>query len=96
VSDVLAQYNIRTIGMSWYSPEAWQQLRAMPAAKIQMTYFEFVRNVSASLLTSRHEAFGLRRFPLKSVRCSNGATGRVVFWNVAGPAPKRARPAKKT
>ena len=32
-----------TIGVAWYSPETWQQLAAIPEARIQKTYADFVR-----------------------------------------------------
>jgi hypothetical protein len=30
------------LGMAWYSPEAWEQLAAMPEARIEMGYQDFV------------------------------------------------------
>jgi hypothetical protein len=30
-------------GIAWYSPEAWQQLVAMPEARIENSYSDFVR-----------------------------------------------------
>jgi hypothetical protein len=32
-----------TLGVAWYSPEAWAQLAAMPEARIEKTYADFVR-----------------------------------------------------
>ena len=37
MSDVLAKYGIRTIGMGWYSPEAWRELQAIPEAGVKLT-----------------------------------------------------------
>jgi hypothetical protein len=31
------------VGIAWYSPETWQELQAIPEAKIEMSYSEFVR-----------------------------------------------------
>jgi hypothetical protein len=31
------------IGVAWYSPETWRELCALPEAKIDKTYSEFVR-----------------------------------------------------
>ena len=32
-----------TVGVAWYTPEAWAQLAAMPEARIEKTYADFVR-----------------------------------------------------
>jgi hypothetical protein len=31
-----------SIGVAWYTPEAWQQLAAMPEARIEKSYQDFV------------------------------------------------------
>jgi hypothetical protein len=31
------------IGMAWYTPEAWKQLAAMPEARIEKSYQDFVQ-----------------------------------------------------
>jgi hypothetical protein len=33
-----------SIGVAWYTPEAWQQLAAMPEARIEKSYQDFVRS----------------------------------------------------
>jgi hypothetical protein len=33
-----------SIGVAWYTPEAWQQLAAMPEARIEKGYQDFVRS----------------------------------------------------
>jgi hypothetical protein len=32
------------IAMAWYSPATWAQLKAIPEARIEISYDEFVRN----------------------------------------------------
>ena len=31
------------LGVAWYTPEAWVQLEAMPEARIEKSYADFVR-----------------------------------------------------
>jgi hypothetical protein len=33
-----------SIGVTWYTPEAWQRLAAMPEARIEKSYQDFVRS----------------------------------------------------
>jgi len=33
-----------SIGLAWYTPEAWEQLAAMPEARIEKSYQDFVRS----------------------------------------------------
>jgi hypothetical protein len=33
------------VAISWYSPEAWRELEAIPEAKIKMSYKKFVHKV---------------------------------------------------
>jgi hypothetical protein len=33
-----------SVGVAWYTPEAWQQLTAMPEARIEKSYQDFVRS----------------------------------------------------
>ena len=55
---ILDKYGIRAIGMSWYTPEAWQELRAMPKAKIEMSYSQFTRKCER--LIAGFEARGIK------------------------------------
>lgn len=36
-------YPCSAVGVSWYSPEQWKLLAAMPEAKIEKSYQDFVR-----------------------------------------------------
>ena len=44
--------------MAWYSPETWRELRAVPEAKIEMSYPQFVRKVER--MVAGFEAEGIR------------------------------------
>ena len=48
-----AQYNIDTIGVAFYSLETWQCLAAMPEARIEKSYQDFVRSFDAGTQLSR-------------------------------------------
>ena len=37
-------YNVRIVGVSWYSEETWRELAAIPEATIKKTYPQYVRN----------------------------------------------------
>jgi hypothetical protein len=39
----LEGYDVRDVGVAWYTPETWRELRAHPGAKIEKTYSEYVR-----------------------------------------------------
>jgi hypothetical protein len=35
------------LGMAWYTPEAWARLKAIPEARVDMSYRAYVRNYDA-------------------------------------------------
>jgi hypothetical protein len=39
-----ASLNEAVIGMAWYSSAAWAQLKAIPEARVEMSYLGFLRN----------------------------------------------------
>lgn len=54
------------LGMAWYTPAAWEQLAAMPEAKIEKNYQDFVRDFEAYV--RRFEAQGV---PVQKVTIGN-------------------------
>jgi hypothetical protein len=46
------------LGMAWYTPTTWRELRAIPEAKIEMSYSQFVRKVERMI--SEFTAQGIR------------------------------------
>ena len=46
------------IGIAWYTPEAWAQLAAMPEARIEKSYKDFVRTFER--IAREYTAMGLR------------------------------------
>lgn len=46
------------MGVAWYSPEAWQQLAALPEARIQKSYDDFIRTFNN--LTRDYTARGVQ------------------------------------
>jgi hypothetical protein len=46
------------MGMAWYTPATWRKLQAIPEAKIEMTYPQFVRK--AECMIAGFEARGVR------------------------------------
>jgi hypothetical protein len=42
--DLLDKYAARTVGLSWYSAETWKRLEAIPEARIEKSYQDFVRS----------------------------------------------------
>lgn len=49
---------IKTMGIAWYSPETWQELSALPEAKIEKSYSDFLHTFER--LVDRFTAQGLR------------------------------------
>jgi hypothetical protein len=47
ISSMVQKYNIAVMRVAWYTPEAWDRLAAIPEAKIEKTYREFVRSTEA-------------------------------------------------
>lgn len=75
MSAVLDKYNIRTVGMAWYTSEAWQELRAMPAAEIDMTYPEFVRKCECHIDVVKEFADLAKSYRINSVHGDDFARG---------------------
>jgi hypothetical protein len=47
--------NDESVGVAWYSPEAWEQLAAMPEARIEKGYQDFAHSfeLAAQVLAAR-------------------------------------------
>jgi hypothetical protein len=60
------------LGMAWYSPEAWAQLAAIPEARIEKSYAEFVRGFE--VLSREFAAKGVRVEPVSV------DVGRMTEW----------------
>jgi hypothetical protein len=54
----LQGYDVRDMGVAWYTPEAWRKLCAHPEAKIQKTYSEYLR--SYDRVIAGYAAHGIR------------------------------------
>ena len=51
-------YPVSVMGVAWYTPEAWAQLAAMPEARIEKSYRDFVRTFER--IAREYTARGLR------------------------------------
>lgn len=60
------------IGMSWYSKETWQELQAIPEAKIEMTYPQFVSKVERQIAAMRAQGYAVEKVPIN--------IGQMVAW----------------
>jgi hypothetical protein len=60
VSDTvdLCGYPVSAMGVAWYTPEMWAQLAAMPEARIEKSYRDFVRTFERTV--REYTAMGLR------------------------------------
>ena len=82
--------------MAWYTPATWRELRAIPEAKIEMSYPQFVRKVERMI--AGFEARGLRvvKVPINVTQmvewCHRhgyeaDTTGRAAFWQRTDDRP---------
>ena len=64
--------NETVLGMAWYTPEAWAQLKAIPEARIEMSYRAYVRN---------YEAYA-RRFAAEGIKVERVAVNvdQMLAW----------------
>ena len=60
------------IGMSWYTQETWQELAAIPEAKIEMTYPQFVSKVERQIAAMRAKGFAVEKVLVD--------VGQMVAW----------------
>jgi hypothetical protein len=51
-------YPVSAMGVAWYTPEAWAQLAAMPEARIEKSYQNFVHTFERAV--REYTAMGLR------------------------------------
>jgi hypothetical protein len=42
MQDLLDKYKIKTVGLGWYDAETWKRLAAIPEARIEKSYQDFV------------------------------------------------------
>ena len=49
------------IGMAWFTPETWRQLRAHPEAKIEDAYSEYVRRYERAIAAFTARGFRVVR-----------------------------------
>jgi hypothetical protein len=45
---MMVEQIIKGMGMSWYSPESWQRLEAIPEAQIEKSYSDFVQDFNTA------------------------------------------------
>ena len=52
------------IGVAWFTPETWRELRAHPEAKIEDTYSEYVRRYERALAAFTAQGFRVVKVPI--------------------------------
>lgn len=52
---------MNAVGMAWYSPAAWAQLEAMPEARIEKTYGEFISAFKRAARGFEAQGIGVER-----------------------------------
>jgi hypothetical protein len=52
------------IGMGWYTPATWRELRAIPEAKIEMTYSALMRKCERSIAEFRAQGVQVVKIPI--------------------------------
>ena len=79
------------LGMAWYTPEAWARLKAIPEARIEMSYRAYVRNYEAYVRRFVAEGIKVERVAVNVDQMlawchRNGyevdSTGRAIFGSV--------------
>lgn len=60
------------MAMAWYSPEAWLELAAIPEAKIDMTYDEYLRNCHSYIERFKKHNISVDLIPVN--------VGQMVEW----------------
>jgi hypothetical protein len=76
------------VGMAWYTLSTWRELRAIPEAKIEISYPQFVRKVARLIAGYEAQGFRVVKTPINVAQMvewchRNGyevdTTGRTVF-----------------
>jgi hypothetical protein len=62
----------RIVGMAHYTPEAWRELRALPEAKIEMSYPQFMRKCERLIAGFEASGFQVEKVPID--------VGQMVAW----------------
>jgi hypothetical protein len=52
------------LAMGWYTPATWRELRAIPEAKITMSYSQFARKVERMTADYRTQGINVVKFPI--------------------------------
>jgi hypothetical protein len=60
----LEGYDVRDIGVAWYTLETWRELRALPEAKIEKTYSEYVRGCERVIAGYTAQGFRVVKLPI--------------------------------
>jgi hypothetical protein len=60
----LEGYDVRDIGVAWYTLETWRELRAHPEAKIEKTYSEYVRGCERVIAGYTAQGFRVVKLPI--------------------------------
>jgi hypothetical protein len=60
----LEGYDVREIGLAWYSPSTWRELCTHPEARIEKSYSEFVRTYERMSAGYAREGFQIVKLPI--------------------------------
>jgi hypothetical protein len=60
----LEGYDVRDVGVAWYTPETWRDLRARPEAKIEKTYPEYIRSYERAVAGYTAQGFRVVKLPI--------------------------------
>ena len=60
----LEGYDVRVIGISWYTPQTWRELCAHPEAEIEKTYSEYVHATERLIADYTAQGFRVVREPI--------------------------------
>ena len=83
------------LGMAWYTPEAWARLKAIPEARVDMSYRAYVRNYEAYVRRFAAEGIKVERVAVDVDQMlawchRNGyavdTTGRTIYGSVLAMA----------
>jgi hypothetical protein len=45
MNELESKFDVRGVGLAWYSAEAWRQLQSIPEAGVEMSYAEYCRKL---------------------------------------------------
>lgn len=60
----MIERTITTMGMAWYSPEAWRQLEAFPKAGIKKSYRDYLRDFKSALRNFASQGIKVEKFSI--------------------------------